>query len=290
MEYVIIVGCPRSGTTYLTRLLDSLRGTECISGLLLTASEMHVASQDLSEQEYNALAVGFRQKIQNYLNGTYHSRLKALQKFFKAPTGEWNRLLRSLRHDRPMPEYFVYKEPFISFDPGLVARAIPNAKFIHLVRDGRDCANSLVNSYDVLTDDELTGLESAEMLIGRQHDHRYVPWWVEDGNEKTFLEASPYVRSIWMWTYMVERCDQYFEELEDDGQVLQVKYEQFMRNPRDTGEQILEYLDTGGTQAFQQQLGQARTSSIGKHTQRPREEIDAAVDVAQEALAAYGYV
>ncbi|MCS4199746.1 sulfotransferase [Salinibacter ruber] len=135
---------------------------------------MHVASQEVSEQEYNALAVGFRQK--NYLNGAYHSRLNALQKFFKAPTGDGNRLRCSLRHDRPMPEYFVYKDLFISFDPALMHRAIPNAKFIHLVRDGRDCANSLVNSYDVLTDGELTGLESTEMLIGRKPDHRYVPW------------------------------------------------------------------------------------------------------------------
>ena len=75
----------------------------------------------------------------------------------------------------------MYKEPLFSLAPEFVFDALPEAKIIYIFRDGRDIANSLVASYDVLTDQELTHLQSSEMQSGRSYDHRYVPWWVAEG-------------------------------------------------------------------------------------------------------------
>jgi hypothetical protein len=97
----------------------------------------------------------------------------------------------------------VYKEPFLSLAPEFVFDALPDAKVIYIYRDGRDVANSLVESYDVLTDQELTHLRSTEMRLGRSYDERYVPWWVAEGRDDQFIESSPYVRASWMWAYMV---------------------------------------------------------------------------------------
>jgi hypothetical protein len=184
----------------------------------------------------------------------------------------------------------VYKEPFLSLAPEFPLDALPDANIIYIYRDGRDVANSLVESYDVLTDRELTHLRSTEMRLGRSYDERYVPWWVAEGRDDEFIESSPYVRASWMWAYMVRRCHQYFQDIEASGQVLQVQYEAFMRDPHGVGDRILNHLNATETRAFCQHLDRARTTSIGKHEQRPKDEVDAAVSIAGDMLTTLGYM
>jgi hypothetical protein len=183
----------------------------------------------------------------------------------------------------------VYKEPFLSLAPEFIFESIPDAKAIYIYRDGRDMANSLVESYDVLTDQKLTHIQSTEMRLGRPHDDRYVPWWVAEGREDEFLDSSPYVRAIWMWSYMVLRCRRYLRECDVGENVLQVQYETFVRDPYRIGSKILDHLELEGTYAFHRHLDGARTTSIGKHGRRPQEEIEAGGEVAEKALSDLGY-
>ena len=68
--------------------------------------------------------------------------------------------------------------------------ALPDAPIVHIVRDGRDCANSLVESYDVLSDEKLTHLKGSEMRLGRPYDERFVPWWVEEGRGRVHQQSA----------------------------------------------------------------------------------------------------
>lgn len=289
MNHCIIFGPPRSGTTYLTRAVSYLRGTESKIGQLVPVLTFHLANQDLSEQEYEALCGSVKRGIDIYLAGEYNSRFRALEDWWRAPL-QWRRLKHVVRRgSRPRPERFVYKEPFLSVAPEVALDALPDAKVIYIYRDGRDVANSLVESYDVLTDEELTHLQGPEMRLGQPYDERYVPWWVANGREDEFIESRPYVRAIWMWAYMVRRCRRYFSSLESPDQVLQIRYEDFMRKPDTVGDKILDHLDGNDTWAFRRHLNRARTSSIGKYAQRPREELVAAQQVAGDALKTLEY-
>ena len=187
----IVLGCPRSVTTYLMSVLNAIPKFECVAGTLLPVAIPHVVNQDLKPEVYDVLAMGFERSIDAYLHsGRYHSRAAALRDWFKTPS-DLRGLLNVLRGRRQLPDRFVYKEPFLSLAPGYVLDAFPDARIIHIVRDGRDCANSLVHTYDVLTDEKLTHLRGSEMRLGRKVDDRYVPWWVEEGKMRRSSKAPP---------------------------------------------------------------------------------------------------
>lgn len=291
-SYGIVLGCPRSGTKYLMSVLGTIPDFECVSGTLLPVAVPHAVNHDPAPDIYDALATGFERALDMYLHsGRYHSRAAALQKWTRAPSG-LGALWKALRGKRPLPERLIYKEPFLGFAPQFVLDALPpDTPIVHAVRDGRDCARSLVENYDVLTDEKLAHLRSAEVCMGRRQDHRYVPWWVGEGHEKTFLGSSPYVRATWMWKEIVRRCHGCFSSLEapDRDRVMRVRYEDFVRAPAEQGAALLDHFGAAPTAATRRRLEQAHTRSIGTHRQQPSRDVRAAERVAGDELALYNY-
>jgi len=291
MNYCLVFGAPRSGTTYLQQAIERLRGVEGKIGQIIPVATFHLVNQDgLSDKTYEALSESVRRGIDIYLSGEYNSRFRALEDWWQAPT-QLRRLWHVVRRGRrPRPDWFVYKEPFLSLAPEFAHDALPGAKFIYIYRDGRDVANSLIESYGVLTDRELTHFHSAEMRVGRPYDERYVPWWVEEGRDEEFIDSPPYVRAVWMWAYMVRRCHRYLQKLDEDGRILRVRYEHFMRQPEIVGEKIRCHIGRDDTWAFRRHLNQARTTSIGKYKQRSESENRQALDIAGDTLSDLGYL
>jgi hypothetical protein len=290
MDYAVVLGCPRSGTTFLMDVLDTLPDTEAIAGNLVPIYVPHALNLDLPQEIRDAMVTGFDIALDIYLQSGMHlSRSAAVRK--------WNVVGRNLR-DLPAAlrgertvDRIVYKEPFLAFAPELAWEALPDVRIVHLFRDGRDCANSLVRSYDVLTDEKLNDLRSSEAPLGRPHRDVYVPWWVEEGDEDLFVGSSPYVRAIWMWKAMVRRCRDFFDrpEVIESGRVLEVRYEDLSRDPLSVGHRIAEHLGVTPTRAFDRRLGGATDASIGKHRNRDPAEIAQAERIAGRELSMLGY-
>lgn len=289
IDYNLILGCPRSGTTFLLEALKPLPYSECISGHLLPLAIPHIVNQSLSPDIYQCLVNSFEFSIQDFLESIHKARAGSIHKWLtQAMTIE--ELFQALQRKRVI-QRLVYKEPFLSFAPEFAYNSLPNCRIVHIYRDGRDCADSLVRKYQVLTDEKLMILGTAEMPLGRQHDHRYIPWWVEQGGEEEFLACTPYVRSIWMWKAMVRRCHDFFTrpDVIASGRVMLLRYEDLVSDPLKYGEAVVRHFGCTMNNQLRQRFKQARLSSIGIHKRRDLQEIKAAEKIAKAELELYGY-
>lgn len=112
------------------------------------------------------------------------------------------------------------------------------------------------------------------------------------GEERRFLELSPYARAVWMWREMVRRCNDFTSrpEVSSSGRVLSVRYEELVADPLGVGRTIVEFLDHQLNRAVRRRLGKAHTDSIGLHRGREPGEVALATEVGSPELERLGYV
>src|SRR5262249_52261834 len=107
---------------------------------------------------------------------------------------------------------FCYKEPFLCFPAEKFARYFPNARFVHIVRDGRDNADSLERTYPhalsdpVVRNDFLSRNKNSEIGLWEKLDGVNVPWWVAPADAARFGRLSRYERCVLMWREMTRRA------------------------------------------------------------------------------------
>lgn len=289
-NYSIVLGCPRSGTTFLMKCLNAIPNSECVSGHLVPILTPHLfGAQVLDKAMEEAFCASLKFSFKDYLESIEYARVPVIAKWLKQDISI-SELFQSLRGSRNI-QSFIYKEPFFSFAPELVYRAFPEAKIIHIYRDGRDAADSLDRTFKVLTDEKLTTLETAETPLGCKFGHRFVPWWVEPGSESEFLSYTPYLRAVWMWREMVKRCHGFFSqpEVQKSGRVMLLKYEELVTNPEYYGSAVVNHLGAAMTPRLTKLFSTARVSSTGIHKRRDPEEIKTAEHIAANELQLYGY-
>jgi len=288
-QYCVVLGCPRSGTTFVAGVLRAVSHSEYFKGDNLFVTVPHVLNHAVSEEIRHALGYGLRNSLEWRLGGATNSLIAACKRWSDG-CGSLAEVLEAFRRRREV-KWLIYKEPFLAFAPDFAWEAFPGAHVIHIVRDGRDCADSLVRTFGVLSDERLKRLENNDAPMGRKHGDRFVPWWVEGGREHEFLSVTPFVRSAWMWKEMMRRCHPFFSDpsIRATGRVLEVKYEQLVNAPVREGRRIMEFLGAEWNNRIEKQLLKGHSSSIGIHKQRQPKEVMEATRIARAELELYGY-
>jgi len=215
---VFVVGSPRSGTTFLGRTIGGLPGFS-----------------DLSE--VTPLKTAIPQLV-----GV--AEAQAAQQF--------RRILERVRHLGLVHTLrSVEQTPETSFVLAAALSAYPQARALHIVRDGRDVVCSLLERGWLKT--ARSGRDDAGQDYGAQ-----VRFWVEADRAQEFGKVSDATRAAWAWRRYVEAVRQI------DERVLELRYEQLVSDHESVTRAIADSLDTDPALILAG-LAKAHGRSIGRY-------------------------
>jgi hypothetical protein len=262
---LFIVGCPRSGTTFLSQCISAIDCIEEFVGAIAPPRLMHlIGSSSAAQCECRHYLLLMRDI---FWQAFWRRRLQPSERLFQILQGKRSitSVLRPLSLDGAI---FCYKEPFLCFAVDQVAAHFSNSKFIHIIRDGRDNADSLERTYPhaltdtVLSSESLVERKSSEVGVWRMFGNHRVPWWVEEGADREFVACSAYGRYIWMWKEMVTRAIKTGTKL-GNRRYLEVRYEEAVSSPAESARRIVDFLGVDVDRRLLRALHKARRDSVG---------------------------
>jgi hypothetical protein len=132
-----------------------------------------------------------------------------------------------------------------------VARlAYPDARFVHIIRDGRDVVSSLLEKRWLRPTE--AGEDDAGIAYGT-----YARFWVEPDRREEFSSVSDARRGAWAWRRYVTAARAARAE------VFELRYEQLVSEPDAAAAKLALHLDVS-PDTVAHALGHARPSSVGR--------------------------
>jgi hypothetical protein len=231
---VFVVGSPRSGTTFLAGAIGSLPGFVDLG---------EVAPVKASVPELVALE----------------------------PSEAARRLRRTLSIARRVGLVGtvrpVEQTPELAHVVGVLPLAFPSARVVHIVRDGRDVAASLLDKQWLRP--APSGADDAGVAYGA-----YARFWVEPEGREEFERASDARRAAWAWR-------RYVTEARNAAPApFELRYESLCADPAGAARKLASYLEASEDE-LAVALGRAHGGSVGRY----RHDLDAGqlADVEAEA-------
>ncbi|WP_019504101.1 sulfotransferase [Pleurocapsa sp. PCC 7319] len=247
---IFIIGSPRSGTTFLGECLGTIPEISYhFEPVLIKAAARYVFTQEWELKQ----ASNFYRQVYSWL----------------------------MRFQGDGDLRLADKTPRNSFIIPFLAQTFPNAKFVHIIRDGRDVALSL--SKKPWYNNKFNGSimrEPGGYLCGSTPR-----FWVESDRHHEFATTDNIHRCIWLWRRYIEAATEGLNSL-SSAQKYELKYEDLIAHPDREGTRLLDFLDIttdDSRSIFQEYLtSQARLDSIGRwQSNLDAEDI---VQIKQEAL------
>jgi hypothetical protein len=241
---VFVLGSPRSGTTFLAGAIGSLPGFIDLGEVAALKAAIPELSQVTSEDAAGDLRALLRRARRIGLVGSQRAVEQTPESVFVAPA---------------------------------LAAAFPEARFIHIVRDGRDVVCSL--------------LERGWLSAGRSGEddagHPYGPsarFWVEPERVDEFARASDARRAAWAWRRYVTAARVL------DERALEIRYERLTGRPDEVAGVVARFLDAP-LDPLREALRDAHAGSVGRweHDLSPEDLADVEAE-AGELLAELGYL
>jgi hypothetical protein len=241
---VFVVGSPRSGTTFLAGAIGSLPGFVDLGEV----APVKAIVPDLVMLPPNAAAERLRRTL------SVARRVG---------------LVGAVRPVEQTPEMAHLVD---------VARvAYPDAKFVHIIRDGRDVVCSLLEKQWLKPTE--VGEDDAGVAYGT-----YARFWVEPDRRDEFSSVSDARRAAWAWRRYVTAARA------ARGDLLELRYEQVVSDPEAVAPELARHLDVS-PDAITRVLGPAHPTSVGRYRRDlSHEQLADIVAEAGDLLRELGYV
>lgn len=243
-RFVFVVGSPRSGTTFLAGAIGSLPGFVDLGEV----APVKAAVPELATLELQEAARRLRRTLHVARRVGLVGAVRAVEQ-----TPELAHLVR------------------------VIPLAFPDARIVHIVRDGRDVVCSLLEKpwlrrEQVKTDD-------AGVAYGS-----YARFWVEPDRREEFEAASDARRAAWVWRRYVTAARS------AEPSLLEIRYEEMTSAPIAVADEIGSFLEAPAD-ALAAALGRARDASVGRYrVDLSEEQLDDVLDEAGDLLRELGYL
>jgi hypothetical protein len=215
---VFVVGSPRSGTTFLGEAIGSLPGFVDLGEVAPHKAVIPV----LADAEPAAAARRIRRTLAVARRVGLVGAVRAVE-----------------------------QTPETAFVLEAVRIAYPSASIVHIVRDGRDVACSLIDKKWL--SDELAGRDDAGIGYGS-----YARFWVEPELRDEFVTVSDARRAAWAWR-------RYVCAVRSAGvAVVDVRYERMAEHPDEVASELADALGAP-RDPLAAALGRAHAASVGRH-------------------------
>lgn len=288
---IFILGCPRSGTTFLSECISTIPGVAEFVGVLAPPRLMHYLGKKSKDFDASEIMSFVRDVFWQQFWRSVFARGERTKRWLQGKIG-FGELIAS---PSLKGKLFCYKEPFLCYAVDEFSVFFPNSKFIHIVRDGRDNADSIERTYPhalsdaVLRDDLLSYNKNSEIGFWTKEKGFNFPWWVPKHEWDNFLAMNKYHRCVKMWAEMTRRALSLRETVSAD-RYLELRYEDLVSDPQRYGDKILSFLGANDSSKFRKKLGRSVSSSIkiAKKNQKPAD-IEKANQIAGDLLAKIGY-
>ena len=240
---VFVLGAPRSGTTFMAGAIGSVPGLVDLGELQpWKAAIPRLAS--LPEEEAAGELRGMLETIRRY------------------------GLVRHLRAIEQTPE--------TAFVLGAVIRAYPQAAIVHMVRDPRDVAASLLQK------GWLRAGRHGQDDAGAPYGH-HARFWVEPGRAVEFDEADEARRAGWAWRRYVTAARA------ASSATIEVKYEELASDPETASERLAAHLGADPV-ILARALSRVHAESVGRwHRNLTAQQVSEIESEAAELMEELGY-
>lgn len=225
---VFVLGCPRSGTTYLGTLLSELRDSTYI--------------YEPQILKYYVRLVRQAKVTSLHADAIYRLGLRSL-------------VMAGPGHGaRP-----IEKNPNHVFAVEHLKSVFPDARFVVITRDGRDVAVSLNEKPWHRADAIGSGREPGGYLNGP-----YPHFYIEPDRADEYIQTSDIHRCIWIWRQHQEEVERVRHS--DDINQLHIRYEDLVLKPSETVDVLCDFLDASSESrsAVHQRARSGRSSSVGR--------------------------
>ncbi len=237
-RWLFVVGSPRSGTSFTAESLGNIDGVWDLGEVprfkaILPAA--YAAARD-GRRDEAALRMG-----------------AVLRRAARAGMGGGQRCLE--------------QTPESTFLIAELATAFPEATFVHLIRDGRDVAASLIERGWLASGAASNVVDAAGTLAddAGQPYGDYARFWVEPDLRAEFEQSGEARRCAWAWRRYETAAREALAAL-PPGRSIDIRYEDLVRDPAGTARTVAARLAvTDRTDQLATAFGSAHTSSVGRY-------------------------
>ena len=190
--------------------------------------------------------------------------------------------------DEKNPTLLFNLAELIPFMPFFI-KAFPDCKIIHVIRNGMDVAQEVVDKQWFSEEKFKKPLSNYYLFrVFEDPGKRYIPWWVKKGEERKFISMNDFTKGLYYWRNLLEINKEKIEKFKNkkSNRYMEIKFEDILEKPSLAAKKLGTFLGVDFSKRTEAALGLINKNKIETKNYKieniPDDELDKANKVLSE--------